>query len=96
MIIKIGPYKIPVKYVKNLMLDDKPCFGLFSNDPHTIYIDASLKASPEEHLTTLLHECIEALDSIYNIKLKHDQIMILAPVLAGLIKQNKSLRSFFA
>ena len=90
--LKIGPFKIPVTFVANLIVDGEPCFGAYFDDPKGIKMDRTMKERPDELLAYLLHECLEAINRIYAINLSHDQVEQLSMALTQLLKDGKYLR----
>lgn len=91
--LKIGPYKIPLKFIPNVTDGQRPAFGTYSDDPQLIEIDRSIKDRPEQLLAIVIHECLEAINCIHVVNLNHDQIEQLSSALTQLLQDNKYLRS---
>jgi len=100
--INIIGQEITIKMRKNLIVKDvdektgkeitEQCYGVFLSDSNTIYIDASLKGTKREE--TFMHELIEAVLSILEIKLQHIIISRLSTTIYGLLKSNKFIKPF--
>ena len=90
--VKIGPHRMPVRFVKVLVVGDKPAFGAYSDDPHLIELDRSLKQQPTQLSSILLHEVIEGINCIHSVNLTHKQIEQLTTALSQTIKDSKYLR----
>ena len=91
--IKIGPHKIPIRFVRNLNVGGKAAFGAYSDDPHLIELDTTLKQRPDQLLSMVIHEALEATVCIYPVKLTHTQIEQLATALTQILRDSKYLRS---
>lgn len=77
--IQIGPLTINVVYVDNLIAE-RDCWGEFSDKEQEIRIQSGL--SVERTRETFFHEMTEAINSMYNMQLKHDHIQIFGLSLA--------------
>jgi len=87
--IKIAGYQVKVQESAHL-LDNYNCFGEYSPTTQTIKLDARLTRQQKEE--TLMHELLEAINSIYDLNLDHDnQLCKLSVVLHQVIKDNKGL-----
>jgi len=94
--VRIGPYKVPIKFVAKVQVDGEPAFGSYCDDPHTIEIERSLKERPEQLCNIVLHECLEAIDAIYAVGLQHSQIEVLSTALTETLRGSKYLRERLA
>ena len=86
--LKVGGLDYEVSFVENLARD----YG--ANGSHwgnalKIKIDDSLPRQNQE--TTFLHEIIEALNFVYEIKLEHKQLSVLEAGLYQVLKDNGML-----
>ena len=83
--IKVGPYSIKVEIVDSLVVD-REHGGEYSPRELKINLDSSLR---KRHGEILIHEIIEAINDIYNLKINHDDIMVLGVVLYQVLKENE-------
>lgn len=86
--IKIGGFTIDVINVKDLM-SNREELGNYHPKYQQIQLDA--EAIHQQKEETLLHETIEAINSIYNIDLEHSKLTLLATVLHQVIKDNPEI-----
>lgn len=94
--IKIGPFKVPVTFVESPTLNDRPIFGYYTDDPHSIGLDKDLQERPEQLASVLLHEVLEAVNVIHGVRLKHRQIEQLTTGLSEVLLENPQVRQLFA
>ncbi len=87
--IKVGPFRIPVKRVNSVIVNGKEVFGSYSDDPHQIEIEAKISERPIREFAVLVHECIEAMNDVYVIQLRHSQIEQLSTALTQLLVDNR-------
>ena len=88
--IKIGGYEFIVTYhdtLKDPPNDNDECVGKCDYVNFSIKIINGLKRQQE--LTTFLHECLEAVNFVYGVGLKHKQIEALESAVFQLIQQIK-------
>ena len=85
-IIKIGGFHWNVREVENLMIDRE---HLGEMAPRTQEISIEKGSSEQQKEETLLHEIIEVLNWMYNIKLEHYQIELLGVSLHQVLKDNE-------
>ena len=83
--VKIGPYSIKVEVVDNLTVD-REHGGEYSPRELKISLDSSLR---KRHGEIFIHEIIEAINDIYNLRINHDDMMVLGVVLYQVIKENR-------
>lgn len=83
--VRIGPYDIKVEVVENLAID-REHGGEYSPRELKISLDSSLR---KRHGEILMHEIVEAINDIYNLKINHDDMMVLGVVLYQVLKENK-------
>lgn len=83
--VKVGPYGIKVEVVDNLAVD-REHGGEYSPRELKISLDSSLR---KRHGEILMHEIVEAINDIYNLKINHDDMMVLGVVLYQVLKENK-------
>ncbi len=83
--VKIGPYNIEIEVVDNLVVD-REHGGEYSPRELKINLDSSLR---KRHGEILMHEIVEAINDIYNLKINHDDMMVLGVVLYQVMKENK-------
>lgn len=84
--LKIGGFQWNVKEVQNLMSDRE---RLGEMAPRTQEISIEKGSSKQQKEETLLHEIIEVLNWMYNIKLEHYQIELLGVSLHQVLKDNE-------
>ena len=94
--IKIGPYKVPVIFVESPTLNDRPIFGYYTDDPHSIGISKDLQERPDQLAAVMLHEILEAVNVIHGVRLKHRQIEQLTTGLTEVLWENPQVRRLFA
>lgn len=82
--VRIGPYDIKVEVVENLAVD-REHGGEYSPRELKISLDSSLR---KRHGEILIHEIIEAINDIYNLKINHDDMMVLGMALYQLLIDN--------
>lgn len=85
--IKISGFTIPIKYTN--LLQDENCTGQYN--PRTKEIRIDLSCCPEQQYATFLHEVVEAIAEIYEIKpLENDHyaIVILSEALHQFMRDN--------
>jgi hypothetical protein len=87
--IKIGPFDIPVSLVEGLEFEGEACFGTYSDDPHSFEFDLSLNKRSAQTLSIIVHECLEAMDLIYGVRLNHQQIEQLSTAFTALLLDNR-------
>jgi hypothetical protein len=83
--VKVGPYSIKVEVVENLAVD-REHGGEYSPRELKISLDSSLR---KRHGEIIMHEIIEAINEIYNLKINHDDMMVLGVTLYQVLKENK-------
>lgn len=83
--VRIGPYDIKVEVVENLAVD-REHGGEYSPRELEISLDSSLR---KRHGEILMHEIIEAINDIYNLSIKHEDMMVLGVVLYQVLKENE-------
>lgn len=77
-----------VKRVKDLKNDEgELCYGLCDSSKQMISIDPQYPAQMQD--STLLHEVIEAINIMFELGLRHKQIMTLEAGLYQVLKDNK-------
>ncbi len=76
--IKLGGHTIPVKKVKHLVTLAE-AYGTFSTGELLIRLDADMPPSHEAEV--FWHECIEAIDFLFELKLEHRTIQTLGVAL---------------
>ena len=84
--LKIGGFQWNVKEVENLM-NDRELLGEMAPREQEIIIEKG--SSEQQKEETLLHEIIEVLNWMYNIKLEHYQIELLGVSLHQVLKDNE-------
>lgn len=80
--IKIGGFNCPIIYKK---LDEKR--GEYEPELKVIHLDTRNKKQIME--STFIHECIEAINEIYQLNLPHKSIDILEAGIYQIFKDNK-------
>lgn len=83
--VRIGPYDIKVEVVENLAVD-REHGGEYSPRELEISLDSSLR---KRHGEILMHEIVEAINDIYNLSIKHEDMMVLGVTLYQVLKENK-------
>jgi len=66
--IKIGSHTIPVKFVEDYM---DGAMGLWDSEKDIIYIRNGMPES--RTFTVFIHECLEAINDLYDLDLSHDE-----------------------
>lgn len=84
--IKIGGFIIQVQEKSNLMTDR---MELGNYEPRTQVINIERDSSNQQKEETLVHEILEAVIAIYDLKLEHHALSILATVLHQVFKDNE-------
>lgn len=85
--VKIGGLVYKIKYVDKDVTDYD--FGQFENDKMEIWINKDVPLEMQK--TTLLHEIIEIINFMYEIKFHHRTMTTLESVLFQILKENKEL-----
>lgn len=67
--------------------DDGECWGLCDTENDVIYL--SRKMNKERKKEIILHECIHAMDSLFDIGIDERKTNLLALLILDLIKTNK-------
>lgn len=89
MNIKIGGYEVKVIEKENL-IGNYEHFGEYSEICDEIYLDSSL--NKQKKIETLIHEILEAINTLYKLNLNHDkQLCVLAVVLHQILIDNPNL-----
>ena len=83
--VKVGPYDIKVEVIQNIAID-REHGGEYSSRELKISLDSSIE---KRHGEIFWHEIIEAINDIYNLKINHDDMMVLGVVLYQVLKENK-------
>ena len=83
--VKVGPYGIKVEVVDNLAVD-REHGGEYHPRQLKICLD---KALEKRHGEIFMHEIIEAINDIYNLKINHDDMMVLGVTLYQVLKENE-------
>lgn len=83
--IKIGPYEVEVRFVKNKVLDRN---HLGEYVPREMVIEIDEEYAPK-HAGTLLHEILEIINDIYDLNLAHHTINVLETSLLQVLRDNK-------
>jgi len=88
-VLKIGGKKFKVRVIKIDSLSDIENVGEMDGNRHIITLN-DLDDAPIERLEEcFLHEILEAINEIYELKLPHWKITSISEVLYGIIKNNK-------
>src|SRR5690606_17572679 len=82
--VRIGPYDIKVEVVENLAVD-REHGGEYSPRELKISLDSSLR---KRHGEILMHEIVEAINDIYNLSIKHGDMMVLGVTLYQVLQEN--------
>jgi len=85
--LKIGGKWVDIKLVGGEEHFPSGEYGLSFTKQNLIKIDKQMKL--EEQWSTLLHEWLEFIDEMYELKLDHNKIMTLEVALYQLLKDNK-------
>ncbi len=86
--IKIGGHLITVKEVEDL--DNEDNMGRWIIDKNEIQIEKNMPQSQKE--TTLIHEILEAIVGMNDLKLEHRIISLLETSLYQVLKDNNLLK----
>ena len=84
--IKIGGFTVSIEESRNLIADRQE-LGNYTPRTQTIALDSDCTDQQKEE--TLLHEILEAIVAIYDIKLDHHVLSLLATVLHQVLKDNE-------
>lgn len=82
--VRIGPYNIKIEVVENLTID-REHGGEYSPRELKISLDSSLR---KRHGEILMHEIVEAINDIYNLNIRHEDMMVLGMALYQLFIDN--------
>ena len=82
--VKVGPYNIKVEVIQNIAID-REHGGEYSPRELKISLDSSLR---KRHGEILMHEIVEAINDIYNLSIKHEDMMVLGIALYQLLIDN--------
>jgi hypothetical protein len=86
--VKIGGFNIPIKLDEKIGIEENK-YGQYNVINHTIKICD--KVAFDQQFNTLIHEIVEGMDSIYELKLEHKDITIIAAVFHQIIKDNPEI-----
>jgi hypothetical protein len=81
--VAIGPYDIKIVYKDNLILE-RQSFGEWHPKTGEIWIDPA--QGHIEKWETLIHECVEATNSIFNLETDHHNMTVIATGLTQALK----------
>ena len=87
--LKIGGKKIKVKVTKSDCISDTLAVGTWDGNRYIMEIDRFSEAPEERADECFLHEIIEAINSMHEMKLAHWKINTMSEVLFQIIKDNK-------
>jgi hypothetical protein len=73
--LALGAYSIRVRYLPEIIEDGDECDGLWCPAEKEIRLKDSLP--PKEEIETLLHEVVEAINTLYDLELTHQTITTL-------------------
>lgn len=91
--IRHGAVRIPVMFVthdeinemgRDVLEDGEFLFGMYRALQKKIY----LNSSNEQWFETFIHELFEHIQSAYSLQMTHEQLSVMARVLADIMKQN--------
>ncbi len=85
--LKIGGKKIKVKIVKDLSYEN--AIGIWESEYYTITLEENGIAPIEKLEECFLHEIVEAINGLYELKLSHYKITVISEVLFQILKDNK-------
>ena len=94
--IKIGPHRVSVTFYEAPTVNDRPVFGFYTDDPHSIGLSKDLQERPDQLAAVMLHEILEAVNVIHGVRLKHRQIEQLTTGLTEVLSENPQVRQLFA
>ena len=87
--VRVGGYEIKIISKENL-IGNYEHFGEYSEILDEIYLDSNL--TKQKKIETLIHEILEAINSLYKLNLNHDkQLCVLAVVLHQILIDNPNL-----
>lgn len=84
---KIGAYTYKVVRKHKLKMDGQDMDGYCDRENKIIYLDKSLKGI--EQFSVFIHECLHAIELIYEVNLSEKKIRILEHALSALLIDNK-------
>jgi hypothetical protein len=83
--VAVGGHKLRVAFVEDLHNEDKvKCYGTYSYDLGLIELE--VRTSDAIQHETFLHECIEALNMVYELGLPHHKIQTIGAGLHQLLE----------
>lgn len=88
-ILKIGGKKIKVRIQKSDYSIEGENIGEWDGNRQTIMLDNLVDAPIERMEECFLHEIIEGINGMYELKLSHWKITVMSEVLFQIIKDNK-------
>jgi hypothetical protein len=85
--ITVAGHTIKIVYKKALIVNGVECWGVWSDDSHTIYLKSGMDRTRK--LEIFLHEVIHAISDIHILSLSEKSVKLLALELLATIRNNK-------
>ena len=86
-VLTVCGQSIQIKYVKDLKVEGKDCWGCYDSDKHEICLREGMEKTREMEI--LLHEVLHAIESIHTLALPERAIKILGIEILAFIRNNK-------
>ena len=87
---------VEVSYQEEVIHEDGTiCLGMYDSGENKMYIKSSSDIPYDSQLSTLLHECIEAIDTKLEMGLEHRDISTLEAGIFQLLRDNPQLCKAF-
>ena len=88
--LKIGGKKIKISVVKNIEKEENEnAIGLWDIEKYKITLEKNDLTPPGKLEECFLHEIIEAINELYELKLSHYKITLIGELLYQILKDNK-------
>jgi len=84
--VRIGSQEINVVFKDKIIHRGNECIGLWCHDEQEIRIERGLHQDKKKEV--FLHECLHAIDDLYDIGLGEKKVNILGVSVLALIKNN--------
>lgn len=88
--VKLGNHEFKVIYKKTIRHPGKngeECYGLCDYDSHVIYLQRGMHPSKKSEV--FFHECLHAIDELFDLRLGEKKVNLLAVTVMAWIKNNR-------
>ena len=86
-ILNICGHQFKIVYKKGLVHNQAPCWGMCDTEKQIIYLVYGM--SPTKKMEIFLHECLHAIETIYNLNLSEIAVKQLSLGILSAIRDNK-------